>query len=217
MKLLLTSAGIANKSIARALHRLAGKPFSKLKLAFIPTAANVEPGDKWWLLEDLDNLHKLGFNEFDIVDVSAIPKDLWLPRLKRANIIAVGGGNTLHLIRCMRKSGLNKELPALLKNRLYIGTSAGSIVTTPNQTMNKEFYHRDFAKSIRSDTLLNFVPFGILPHLNSPFFPKRTFAQISRISRKYKLPTYALDDQSAIVINGQKMTMVSEGTWKKFN
>ena len=45
MKLLLTSSGITNKSIEKALLELLGKLFKKAHLTFIPTAANVERGD----------------------------------------------------------------------------------------------------------------------------------------------------------------------------
>lgn len=53
MKLLLTSAGITNKSIAKAVLDLTGLPAKEIKLVFIPTAANVEEGDKEWLIDDL--------------------------------------------------------------------------------------------------------------------------------------------------------------------
>ena len=50
MKLLLTSGGITNKSIADALFDLVGKKPEDTSLVFIPTASNVEKGDKGWLL-----------------------------------------------------------------------------------------------------------------------------------------------------------------------
>ena len=40
MKLLLTSAGLTNQTIVKALDELVGKPLDQLKIAFIPTAAN---------------------------------------------------------------------------------------------------------------------------------------------------------------------------------
>ncbi|NTU73100.1 hypothetical protein HGB07_02910 [Candidatus Roizmanbacteria bacterium] len=46
MKLLLTSGGIMNGSMIAALKELAQRPLSELYLAFIPTAANLEAGDK---------------------------------------------------------------------------------------------------------------------------------------------------------------------------
>jgi hypothetical protein len=89
MKLLLTSAGFSNQTIAKAFLELAGKPFKEMKLAFIPTAANVEEGDKGWLIEDLANCKKLGLAEIDIVDISALPREIWQKRLEAADIFNV--------------------------------------------------------------------------------------------------------------------------------
>ena len=82
MKLLLTSAGLTNQTIVKALDELVGKPLDQLKIAFIPTAANLEEGDKGWLIDDLRRLSFLKFKEIDIVDISALPKEIWLKRLK---------------------------------------------------------------------------------------------------------------------------------------
>ncbi len=53
MKLLLTSGGITNESIARVLFDLVGKTASEISIAFIPTAMNVGSGDKNWFINDL--------------------------------------------------------------------------------------------------------------------------------------------------------------------
>jgi hypothetical protein len=45
MRLLLTSGGVTNPSIARALFDLAGREPEAASLVFVPTAANVEEGD----------------------------------------------------------------------------------------------------------------------------------------------------------------------------
>lgn len=47
MKLLLTSGGLENQTMINALQELMGKAFKEAKLVFIPTAANMEEGDKW--------------------------------------------------------------------------------------------------------------------------------------------------------------------------
>lgn len=95
MKLLLTSSGFTNKSIANSLLELSGKPFAELKLAFVPTAANIESGGKEWLINDLHNCNKLGFAEIDIVDISALPKENWEARLKAADVLMFSGGVTV--------------------------------------------------------------------------------------------------------------------------
>ncbi|MBI4159546.1 Type 1 glutamine amidotransferase-like domain-containing protein [Candidatus Wolfebacteria bacterium] len=129
MKLLLTSAGVTNKSIENALLDLLRKPFSETKLAFIPTAANAEAGNKGWLIDDLRRLKDLGFTDIDIIDISALPKEIWLSRLESADILMFGGGNTFYLMHWLKKSGLADMLPEMLKKKVYAGISAGSMVT----------------------------------------------------------------------------------------
>lgn len=75
MKLLLTSAGFTNKSIARACEELTKKPLKKLKLAYIPTAMNVEEGNKDWYIKDLSRCLKL-FKEVDIVEISGLSRKI---------------------------------------------------------------------------------------------------------------------------------------------
>ena len=56
MKLFLSSAGLTNKSLIKAFENLVAKSGENLKIAFIPTAANVEEGDKEWLIGDYYNI-----------------------------------------------------------------------------------------------------------------------------------------------------------------
>lgn len=67
MKLLLASGGLANQTIVNALHELLGKDFKDANLVFVSTAANMEPGDKGWLIKDLVSCEELGFKQVDII------------------------------------------------------------------------------------------------------------------------------------------------------
>ena len=58
MKLLLTSAGIRNQSLADTLISLVGKPVGEITVGFIPTAANVEPGNKDYRTVRFTNIQK---------------------------------------------------------------------------------------------------------------------------------------------------------------
>jgi|JI6StandDraft_1071083.scaffolds.fasta_scaffold31219_5 hypothetical protein len=51
MKLLLTSGGLRNQSIINELERLVGKQLAQCKVVYIVTAANVEFGNKDWLIK----------------------------------------------------------------------------------------------------------------------------------------------------------------------
>jgi dipeptidase E len=209
MKLLLTSAGISNKSLASALKGLAG---AEMRIAFIPTAANVEKGKKGWLIKDYDTCEKLG--PTDIVDISAVDKKVWLPRLKAANVIFVGGGNTYHLMKWMVKSGLKKELPGLLRSRVYVGISAGSIIMSKRLSSTSEFLYGDDVNNPPAG--LGYVDFNVRPHLNSPRFPKVRDKYLKEVSKRVVGDLYAIDDDTGIVCVNGKVRVVSEGRWKKY-
>ncbi len=218
MKLLLTSGGITNPSIANALSELLGKPFGKSHLTFIPTAANVEKGDKTWLVTDMYNLLKLGFSSFDITDISAVPKDYWLPSFEKADVLVFGGGNTSHLLTWMEKLGVKDALPTLLQTKVYMGISAGSMVAAKTVSLSKEgiLYYETVGSFVDSKGL-GFVDFEIRPHLNSPDFPKVRLDYLEKLARETPMTFYAIDDASAVKVDGATVSVVSEGKWKKFN
>jgi len=167
MRLLLTSAGVRNESLKNALTGMAGKD---IRMAFVPTAANVEEGSKGWLIDNLVELRKVG--DVDVVDISALPKKIWKLRLGKANVLVFSGGNTFHLMYWLNKSGLSSVLPGMLKTRVYVGISAGSMVTNPSISFSqsKVLYYENL-KVKRDMKALGFVDFFIRPHLNSPDFP----------------------------------------------
>jgi dipeptidase E len=218
MKLLLTSAGFTNKSISDALFKLANRPFSKLKLVFIPTAANVETGGKEWLITDLQNCLKLGFAKIDIVDIAAVPKNIWLPQLEEADVIMFGGGNTFYLMEQLKRTKLDKLLPKMLRSKIYVGISAGSMIAGKGLSLASDaiLYYENVGQ-LKEYGALNFVDLSIRPHYNSSFFPMVTDKVLIKMAKGMAEPIYALDDNSAIVVDGAKLTVVSQGKWKRFN
>ena len=219
MKLLLTSDGITNASIANALIELAGKPFKDLKLAYIPTAANIDVDDKSWQVGHMAVIKNLGFKFFDIVDISALPKENLEIRLKDSDILLFEGGRTTYLMDWIKKSGLDKLLPELLKTRVYVGISAGSIAATPNLSIadSGTLYYENLVEKNRDEKALGFVEFLFRPHLNSKDFPMVNHEVLERLAKNTSETIYALDDASAIKVDGDKIEVVSEGKWEKFN
>ncbi|KXK09917.1 Type 1 glutamine amidotransferase-like domain-containing protein [Candidatus Dojkabacteria bacterium] len=215
MKLLLTSAGLTNKSIIMVLENMVGKSANRSKLAFVPTAANIEPGDKSWLIEDMQNCVSAGF-ELDIVDISALPQKHWLPRLDSADVLLFGGGNTFHLMHWFMKSGLQNLLPDLLQTRIYVGISAGSCITGSTiynsvQNLFREKYDLEIKEG------LGLVNFQTIPHLNSPHFDRIKETNLDVASKEISEQVYALDDNSAIMVKDHQVEVISEGNWLKYN
>lgn len=210
MKLLLTSAGITNKSLASEVKKLVK---GEIKIAFIPTAANIEDGEKGWLIKNYNQCMELG--TIDIIDISAVDKKNWLPRLEKANVIVVGGGITAHIMHWVNKSGLAEILPVLLKDRIYVGISAGSMIVSKvdSASGSKQLYGEPNATDIKG---FNYIDFNILPHLNSPYFPNLRDENIKKVAKDIGRDVYALDDQSGVLYIDGKIRVISEGKWIKY-
>ena len=219
MKLLLTSNGLSNQSIANALLELTGKPASETVVVFIPTAMNVASGNKDWFINDLNNIKKQGFKFIDIVDISALPKEVWLPKIENGDVLFFSGGNNHHLMSWLKESGLSGLLPDLLQTRVYAGISAGSMVTNPSIAHSsddkKEYYKKQFGYD--SDAALNLVDFYIYPHFNSAKHSNSSEKNLKIMAEKTQATVYGLDDESALKVVDGAVTVVTEGKYLKLS
>src|SRR3989344_423490 len=214
MKLLLTSAGITNKSIAYALFDLVGKKPEEISLVFIPTASNVEMGDKEWLIDDLVNLKKLNLKSIDIADISTVPEKIWKPKLEKVDVLFFEGGNECYLMEWINKSGLADLLPELLKTRVYVGSSAGSMVT--GKDLASEIFRIVYDEDpsiVKEMSGLNFVDFYFMPHLNSPYFKNIREEIVGGVTKDTHEKIYVMDDDSALKVVNGKEEVISEGKW----
>jgi len=218
MKLLLTSSGITNQSITNALFSLTGKKPEDTTVVFIPTAATIETGDKEWFIIDLVSLRKLNFKSIEITDISAVDEKVWKPSIKGADVLFFEGGNTFHLMEWLNKSGLAEMLPELLKDKVYVGASAGSMVMCKDMATKLALwlYEEDTPK-VDNIQCLNFVDFYFLPHLNSPYFKVRNDSFIRDVTKDIKDKIYVLDDDSALKIVDGNVEVISEGKWFAIN
>lgn len=214
MKLLLTSGGITNKSIANALLELVGKPAEEITVAFIPTAANASDNDKSWFIDDLYRIKQQKYKKIMIVEISALPKNIWQPWLESADVLFFSGGDSTHLMRWVSESGLKELLPELLKTRVWAGISAGSIIVSPSLALSSKekalFYKEKFGYEINEG--LGFVDFYISPHFNTPNKPDKQKEYLEKVA-KIVFPIYALDDQSALKVIDGKVEVISEGKY----
>jgi dipeptidase E len=211
MKFLLTSAGIKNKHIAKALIELASKPAKEISFLFILTAANIEAGDKDWLIDNLMEFQDQGFKAIDIVDISAVPAENWKRRFVEADVICFGGGNEQHLAKVCNDLHMKEFLNALSDQKVYMGISAGSMVAgqfIPHELM-KLVYPEEVYKELGKP--LGFVDFCFIPHLNSEWFTHVRKANLESMKSRFNSPVYALDDETALKIEKNKAQIVGKG------
>jgi dipeptidase E len=69
--------------------------------------------------------------------------------------------------------------------------------------------------SAPDDRTLGVVDFSIFPHLD--LFPSNTLADAERWAAAIGVPSYAIDEQTAIAVVDGSVEVVSEGTWVAFD
>jgi dipeptidase E len=220
MKLLLTSAGIKNASIHRALDKLLGKPIAECSALAISTASYALPGGPglaWNFIagrEPETPMCELGWKSLGVLELTAlpsIPEEYWVPTVRETDVLLVNGGDPLYLCYWMRQSGLADLLPSLDK-LVYVGLSAGSMVMTP--TIGEHFV--GWTPPTGGHDTLGLVNFSIFPHLDHPELPHNTMADAERWAADLPVPSYAMDDETAIKVVDGATEVISEGHWKRF-
>ena len=219
MKFLLTSAGIKNASIQTALVDLLGKPIAESSALCIPTAIypfSVGPSMAYRFISGLgpSPLTELGWKSLGVLELTALPsikRENWVTPVEEADALLVFGGDVLYLCRWMRESGLAELLPSLRKT-VYVGVSAGSMVTAP---IFGETYDDPNAPFV-IEKGLGLVDFALLPHLDHEDHPESSTAKVERMAAKVPVPTYGIDDETAIKVVDGVAEVISEGHWKRF-
>jgi dipeptidase E len=218
MKLLLTSAGIANATIRAALVELLGRPIAECRALLITTASYPLRGGPelaWSFIagkEPRTPMAELGWRSVGVLELAALPtidRATWLPAVQAADVLLVNGGDGIYLDRWLRESGLAELLPSL--DVVYVGLSSGSFVMGPRIA--------DVFASWTSPAGgegLGIVDFEIFPHLDNPDLPENTMADAERWASGLTRAGYAIDDQTAIKVVDGKVEVVSEGQWRRF-
>jgi dipeptidase E len=219
MKLLLTSAGISNKSIHNALVDLLGKPIAECSALFIPTAIYAIEGgadlSRKVICGELgDPFCNMGWKSWGLLELTALPsikQELWISSLQKTDALLVGGGDCQYLCYWMQQSGLSTLLPEILHKTVYVGLSAGSMIMTRfGTTYNNHTLPAETNKS------LGLVNLAIHPHLNHEWFPENALSNIEKLASTIPVPSYAIDDQTAIKVVDGIIEVVSEGQWEMF-
>jgi dipeptidase E len=225
MRFLLTSSGISNRSIAAALVDLLGKPIADARALFVPTAIYPFPGgaERAWKTISGNGrtpLCDLGWKSLGVLELTALPtlrEESWMPAVQQVDALLVGGGDVLYLTHWMRESGLAALLPTLTS--VYVGVSAGSIAVTPyncDAEFDQQFVPPGSDMGQGAERALGLVDFTLYPHLGDPEMEDTTPENIGKWASGIPVPTYAIDDDTAIKVVDGRVDVISEGDWKLF-
>lgn len=213
MRLLLTSNGLVNDAIRQAFLDLTFKPVEELRVAFIPSAKNKNSSSTAYFSRVFANLTKLGVVKTDIVDIDGMAYEELLSRLKLADVIYVGGGNTYYLLNCFKKCGLYGEMSDLLKTRMYVGDSAGAIIVTPSIDIAEIDNGDENIVNLKDTSGLSLVDFEVSPHTPEDV----SIDANSRYAATVERVLYAFDNETAIKYLDGSIDFVGNGEYQVFN
>jgi dipeptidase E len=242
MRFLLTSAGIKNTSIHNALVDLLGKPIAESSALIIPTAIYPFPGGAgmaWRAICGAADgpLCGLGWKSLGVLELTALPSiddEAWIPMVQETDALLVWGGDVLYLCHWMRQSGLADLLPSLRRETVYVGVSAGSMAATATFGETYRDPPRGSGEALTSEDIVfatpqgeisrilvtaqgvGLVDFALIPHLDHEDHPDASLANAERWAARLPVPTYAIDDQTAMKVTDGTVEVVSEGHWKLF-
>ena len=162
----------------------------------------------------------VGWKSLGVLELTALPsikEEPWVSIVQEADALLVWGGDVLYLCHWMRQSGLAGILPSL-RETVYVGVSSGSMVLTPTfgEAYDDWFCREPPASDlpIGDDRALGLLIFSLFPHLDHAGSPQNSLANAEKWAAGRPVPTYAIDDQSAIKLTDDAVEVVSEGHWK---
>ena len=173
------------------------------KILFIPTATNVDEYKKYIHLTQ-KVFEDFGY-EVENFDISIFSEETVKEKISETKIVFISGGNTFYLLQELKKKNLISYLRGKIENGLlYIGESAGSVITAPNIGYADIVDDKALATELNDYTGLNLVDFYVVPH-----FEEEPFVESSRkVVELYK------DKLDLKVINNKEVVLVENDDFR---
>lgn len=176
------------------------------RVTFIPTASIVEDV-VFYVKEGKKSLEKLGLI-VDELEISTASTDEIERKIKNNDFIYVTGGNTFFLLQELKRTGADKLIISEVENgKVYIGESAGSIVTSNNIEYVEDMDNIEKAPNLKEYRGLGLIDFYPIPHYNC--FPFKKIVQ--NIINKYtsNINLMPISNKEVILVNGDEVIIDS--------
>lgn len=176
------------------------------RVTFIPTASIVEDV-VFYVKEGKKSLEKLGLI-VDELEISTANTEEIERKIKNNDFIYVTGGNTFFLLQELKRTGADKLIISEVENgKVYIGESAGSIVTSNNIEYVEDMDNIEKAPNLKEYSGLGLINFYPIPHYNC--FPFKKIVQ--NIINKYtsNINLMPISNKEVILVNGDEVIIDS--------
>lgn len=123
---ILTSCGIINDEQRNKFYKIISEEeLASKKVLYVTTAVDGEESDdKHWMNLEYLTILALGIKEENITEYK-IGEEI---DYREFDIMYMMGGNTFYLLDMIRKYNFDKVIEKFAKEKIYIGSSAGSII-----------------------------------------------------------------------------------------
>lgn len=201
------------RAIDKEIVKLAKK--ARPSLLFIPTAS--DDSQKYW--ETIDKVFsKLGCKTDVLFLIRGKPSHKEIEKkISSADIVYVGGGNTLKMMRLWRRLGVDKMLErAWKKGRVLCGLSAGSICWYESGHSDSMSFYNPKKWDYINVRGLGFLKGIHCPHYNSHTLRVARRSDFKKMMAKIGGTGIAVDNACALVFEGKKMRVIGKNAYKVF-
>ena len=176
-------------------------------VTFIPTASIVEKV-VFYVASGKKALEKLGL-KVDILEISTAEPEEINTKLRNNDFIYVTGGNTFFLLQELKRTGADKILTEEVNaGKVYIGESAGAMITSPNVEYATAMDSVKKAPNLENFDALGLVPFYTVPHYtNSPF---QKVAQKIVDTYSSVLPLSPISNHEALLVRDDQVILKAQ-------
>lgn len=191
MTLYLTSTGLENEYVSERFKKIIlKKDISNVSFLIISVQDN--DSDAFYLQKTKDELNKIGAVD---IEVFALGDKPFIPT-KEYDVIYVCGGNTFVYLDRIKKTGLDKFIFDSVKgNRsIYVGVSAGSIVTGPDISIASWGSEGDS----NDIDLKDLSGLGLTNIVVSPHYRDELKSELDEFKKTYEYQVYELTDDQAL-------------------
>lgn len=177
------------------------------QVLFIPTAGNVEEY-RGYIDEALQSFANLGF-QVEVLDISFCDRETAQAKIFQSKLLYIAGGNSFYLLQELKK----KHLLSLIREQIadgmvYVGESAGAIITAEDIDYSKLMDDKGVAGELSDTAALNEVDFYVLPHVGEEPFVESAQAILDTYEDKLNL--LPLSNRQAVLVEGEEVRVLEE-------
>ena len=181
-------------AVENLFRRFLKQHFLLHKVLFIPTAGNVES-----YVEYIDEA-------INIFHIAQETEEVIKEKLNHTPLLYVSGGNTFYLLQELKRKHLLPHIKKRIdEGMLYLGESAGAIITASDIEYNQIMDDKNIAIDLTNYSALNLVDFAIVPHYGE--FPFEESSEKTVQIYQSKLNLLPLTNSQAVIVDEDDYTI----------